>query len=652
MAKFAIECPNCGKYAEGKTGFWIFGDKKIKCSCGYTINVKTDKLASRTCSHCGNDVVFDQTKGADALCPVCHEKINTMAENQQMAEFSCKQCGVRLMTSKSASVYTCPICDYENDVAERLTSEKIRSDGLASIIKYEGDDQTLVWKHPIEDFNYGSQLIVHESQEAVFFRDGQALDSFGAGRYTLETQQLPLLEKVYQLPTDTEGTFHSEVYYINLATVMGIKWGTDSKVRMFDPASGLHVELGASGEFNIRVVNSRKLLAKLVGTTGKLSQDQLLGIGNGKGYFRAMIMTQVKSYLAQTIKESGISVLEIDERLMELSENLRIKLNQYLDAYGLEMPEFFVSRVMTPDDDPNFRRMKEQYAEQYLNVKQEQIRRKEAEAAAERKAVEAQTAARMKIIGAQGEAEALKIQKQAEAEAYRMQAEAEAMEMKMKGYTYQQETARQVGMEAMKNGLTGGEGGGAGLGALGGVAGLGIGLGAMGSVIGMTKDALNPVGETASQMGQQFGQTMMGGNYTQGGSPSVPSQQSSQQGLDIWNCDACGCKNITSKFCPDCGAKKPVPKIMAESGTWTCPSCGAKGLTSKFCTECGAKRPEAEQPVTWTCTNCGASGITSMFCPECGAKKPESNPTTWNCPDCGATGITAKFCPDCGRKRD
>ena len=168
----------------------------------------------------------------------------------------------------------------------------------------------------------------------------------------------------------------------------------------------------------------------------------------------------------------------------------------------------------------------------------------------------------------------------------------------------------------------------------------------------MTKDALNPVGETASQIGQQFGQTMMGGNYTQGASPSVPSQPSSQQGLDIWNCDACGCKNITSKFCPDCGAKKPVPKIMAESGTWTCPSCGAKGLTSKFCTECGAKRPEAEQPATWTCSNCGASGITSMFCPECGTKKPESNPTTWNCPDCGATGITAKFCPDCGRKRD
>ena len=499
MAKFVIECPRCGKYVEAKTGF--FARKKIDCACGYTINVRTDKMASRTCPHCGNNVVFDQSKGADARCPVCGEAINTMAEQTKAVEFSCRQCGVRLRVARGAERYVCPVCDFENDVAERLKAEQIRQDGLASIIKYEGDGDTLVWKHPIEDFNLGSQLIVHESQEAIFFRDGQALDAFGAGRYTLETQQLPMLEKLYKLPTDTEGTFHSEVYFINMATQMGVKWGTDSKVRLFDPTSGLHVELGASGEFNIRVVNARKLLLRVVGTTSTLRQEDLLG--GGKGFFRAMVMTQVKSYLAAAIREKGISVLEIDERLMELSEALREKINPRLAEYGLEMAEFFVSRVVTPDDDPNFRRMKEQFAEQYLGVRQEEIRRREAEAAARRKAVEAQTAAQMKIIGAQGEAEALKIQKQAEAEAYRMKAAAEAEEMRMKGYTYQQETARQVGLEAMQNGITG-NGGGA-VGGLGDLAGLGVTLGAMGSVVGMTKDALNPVMDAAAQMGKAVG---------------------------------------------------------------------------------------------------------------------------------------------------
>ena len=402
MSKFIIECPSCGKFAEGKTGF--FASKKINCVCGNIINIKTDKLTSRVCEHCGNNVVFDQTKGDKALCPVCREPVNLYTDRTKVEEISCIQCGVQLFVQKGIEKYICPVCDCENNVAERVMSKKIKRDDLASIVKYEGDADTLVWKHPVEDFNYGSQLIVHESQEAIFFKNGQAFDTFGAGRYTLETQQLPLLERLYPLPTDTESTFHSEIYYINLATVMAVKWGTDSKVRLFDSASGLHIEIGASGEFNIHVVNSRKLLTKLVGTTSNLNQNQLIGT-DGKGYFRAMIMAQVKSYLAQAIKESNINILEIDERIIELSNALREKLNVYLLDYGLEITEFFISRVLTPDDDPNFRKMKEQYAEQYLFVRQEQIRKSEAEAAQQRKAVEAQTAAQMKIIEAQGEAQ-------------------------------------------------------------------------------------------------------------------------------------------------------------------------------------------------------------------------------------------------------
>ena len=628
MAKFVIECPVCGRYAEAKTGF--FARKKIDCACGNVINVRTDKLASRQCPHCGNMVVFDQTKGEKALCPVCHEPINTLADNAQFETITCAQCGINLQVNKAAETFVCPVCDCVNDVQERITRERIKKEGLASIIKYEGDGNTLVWKHPLEDFNCGSQLIVHESQEAIFYRDGKALDLFGAGRYTLETQQLPMMEKLYQLPTDSEQTFHSEVYYINTATLMAIKWGTDSKVRMFDPASGLHVELGACGEFNIRVINSRKLLVKLVGTTGSMKEDQLLGIGNGKGYFRAMIMTQVKSFLAQAIKSRNINVLEVDERLIELSEELKTRLNQYLDEYGLQMPEFFVSRIITPDDDPNYRRMKQQYADQYLLVREEQIKKSEAEAAAKRKEVEATTAARMKVIGAQGEAEALKMKAQAEAEAYRMQAEAEAMEMKMKGYSYQQETARQVGLEAMKNGL----GGNGGAGALGDLAGLGIGLGAMGGVIGLTKEALQPTMQAAGEMGKETA-SVIGG---------VAASTT-----DTWDC-SCGAKGLTFGFCPYCGSKKPEPKPAADS--WDC-SCGAKGITFAFCPYCGNKRPALEKPTTWDCENCGTKGITFAFCPNCGNKRPVViKKNTWDCPNCGTKDINFAFCPNCGKKRE
>lgn len=555
MAKFVIKCPSCGKYAQASTGF--FANKKITCDCGYTIHVKMEKLSSRVCPHCGNAVVFDQSEGDKANCPVCNEPINTYSEMSKAEEISCEQCGVRLIVNKEELVHSCPVCNHMNDVAERLVSERIRRDGLVSIIKYEGDGETLVWKHPIEDFNYGSQLIVHESQEAIFFRDGQALDLFGSGRYSMETQQLPFLKKVYPLPTNMEGTFHSEVYFVNIATVMGVKWGTDSKVRMFDPASGLHVEIGASGEFNIHVIDSRRLLTKFVGTTGTFRQEQIIGT-DGKGYFRAMIMTQVKSYLAQSIKESGISILEIDEKLMELSSALRDKLNNNLLEYGLEMPEFFVSRVITPDDDQNFKKMKEQYAAEHILVREERIKQKEAEAAAERKAVEARTMAQLQMIGAQGEAEALKIR-----------AQAEAMEMKLKGYTYQQETSRQVGLEAMKNGLTGGASSGAG--ALGDLAGLGIGLGAMGGVIGMTKDAMSPMMGTASQMANSMADTF-----------------SVNEG-EAWKC-TCGNMVIAGNFCNICGAKKP--ERQADE-SWEC-TCGNKVMLGNFCNICGKRR--GEQP--------------------------------------------------------
>ena len=409
-------------------------------------------------------------------------------------------------------------------------NQQIKREGLVSIIKYDEDNETLVWKHPAEDFKMGTQLIVHESQEAVFFKDGRALDVFGAGRYTLETQRLPLLDQFFKLPSDTERTFHSEIYYINLATQMGIKWGTDSKIRFLEPRSGMPIEIGACGEFNIRVSNSRKLLLKVIGTASGFDRQNLLGENGEKGYFQSLVITQVKSSLAQIIKEENISILEIDAELLRLSDILKTKINGMFEEYGLIMPDFFINRVITPDDNPNYRRMKEQYAQQYLLVKQEEIRRKEAEAVAERKAVEAQTEVRLKVIEAQGSAEILRIQKSAEAEGYKMQAAAEAAEMQMKGYTYQQETSRLVGMEAMKNGIANGAGTTS---VLGDLAELGVGLGAMGGVMNMTKDALSPLSKEGVEMGQAMGEILQ----------------------TAWNCP-CGQSGNTGNFCSNCGRKR------------------------------------------------------------------------------------------------
>ncbi len=643
MGKFAIMCPKCNQYVTAYNGLRGLVHNKVTCHCGNEIDVRAERMTSAICPSCGNSVVYDQGKSIP-VCPVCKKKIEPSAENR-VVSFKCPECGIGLNVTEGTEHYVCPICDNHIDVQREIAKERYAKQGLISELKYEGDNNTLIWKHPIEDFATGTQLIVHESQEAVFFKDGEALDLFGPGRYTLETQNLPLMNRIYHMPNgDARAVFHCEVYFINTVTIMGVKWGTDTKVKLFDPMSGMHVSIGASGEFNIKVTDSRKLLLKSVGTTNGLiieakehleNQDAYekarqknsydSRAGEFKKYFRSLIVSRVKNCLANVIKDEKISILEIDAQTERLSEALGEKINEGLDEYGLTMPEFYITRFVTPEDDEDdpahddYMRMKSLFSQSFLNVKEEQVKKATAEAARERMAVEEQTKAQMKIIGAQGDAAALKIQKEAEAEAYRMKAEAEAAEMRMKGYTYQQETARQVGVEAMKNGLGGGSG-------LGDIAGLGVSLGAMSGVIGMTREAMQPITESASQIGQSMNNVISG----------------------AWDCPKCGQKGLTGNFCPVCGMEKPQP-VPGNSDTWDC-ACGQKGLTGKFCPECGAKRPEPVKKDEWNCPKCGQKGLTGKFCPECGEKRPEAQ-TSWDC-DCGEKNITGKFCPACGKKRE
>lgn len=144
---------------------------------------------------------------------------------------------------------------------------------IADIIKYEGDNSTFVWKHPCEDFNTTTQLIVHESQEAILFLNGQALDLFGPGRHTLETQNIPLLCRVINIPTGGESAFHCEIYFINKTEQMAIRWGTDSKVQYVEPTYKFPISIGTSGEMSLSLDDSRKLLIKLVGTERVLDRQ-------------------------------------------------------------------------------------------------------------------------------------------------------------------------------------------------------------------------------------------------------------------------------------------------------------------------------------------------------------------------------------------
>lgn len=327
---------------------------------------------------------------------------------------------------------------------------------IADVIKYEGDNSTFIWKHPCEDFNSLTQLIVHESQEAIFFMNGQALDLFGAGRYTLETQNIPLIGKALNRTTGDKTPFHCEVYFINKTEQMSIKWGTDSKIQYIEPTYGFPISIGASGEMSLRADNSRKLLLKLVGTENHLGQQKLVG------FFRSFLMTRIKTYMAQYMKSNAVNIFEIDENLTVFSDAIKNLLIPDFAEYGVSLEQFFVTNIVKPDGDRQYEKFKELHFRQYADVAEAKLRQQVS-------VIEAQTEAQKVVIDSQ----------------------AQATKRAQEGYTYAQERGFDVAEKVAQNEAVGQfTNMGVGLGTMAGVGG------AVGSVVG---GAVNNAMESASQ---------------------------------------------------------------------------------------------------------------------------------------------------------
>ena len=325
---------------------------------------------------------------------------------------------------------------------------------LFQIIKYEGDNSTFIWKSPIEDFNTGTQLIVHESQEAIFFMNGQALDLFGPGRHTLETQNIPLIRGLLSKPTNDQTPFHCEIYFINKTEQLSIKWGTDSQVQYMEPTYKFPLKIGASGEMSLRVEDSRKLLVKILGTETLLTQTAITQM------FRAFLMAKVKPYLAQTMQNSQFGIFEVDAHMGELSEVLQQKLVPDFMDYGLSLERFFVTTIVKPEGDVAYEKFRDIHVRQYSDIAEAQLRQKVG-------IIDQQTSAQRMIIESQGM----------------------ATKRAQEGYSYQHERAYDVAEKVAQNEAVGGfTNTGIGLGMMGGLAG------GMGPMVGaIVTDALNPV---------------------------------------------------------------------------------------------------------------------------------------------------------------
>jgi excisionase family DNA binding protein len=212
---------------------------------------------------------------------------------------------------------------------------------LLEIIQWEDDSRdTLSWRFPDQDkeIKNGAQLIVRESQVAQFVHLGQFVDTFGPGKHTLKTENIPVLSTLMGWKFGFESPFKCDVYYVNTRLFTGNKWGTSNPIMLRDPDFGI-VRVRAFGTYDFKVADVKVFLKEVAGTDHHFRIDE----------FQDSMRSRFVSVFSDALASAKVPVLDVASRYSELGEALLPVLNPVLrEKYGIELGSFIVENVSVP----------------------------------------------------------------------------------------------------------------------------------------------------------------------------------------------------------------------------------------------------------------------------------------------------------------
>lgn len=216
---------------------------------------------------------------------------------------------------------------------------------ISEVIEFKGSPDLLVWKHPEENFNTTSQLIVDPTHEALLVLNGNAADLFGEGRHTLTTSNIPFLRKIIEIPTGGKTAFPCKVYFVNKVHQMDLLWGTKDSIPLEDPLYDIFLHVMIHGSLSYSIVDSRKFLLKLAGLRDTFTSEMLVA------KFRGIIAKHVKDCISKIMINGKLSYFMISANLMEISDVLQERLAEIFDEYGIAVEFFNVETISVPKED-------------------------------------------------------------------------------------------------------------------------------------------------------------------------------------------------------------------------------------------------------------------------------------------------------------